>query len=348
MTIDRLGHRALGACAAATLVACSQSPAVPNTASLVQRVATSSARADAQGCPLKRCIIVGSLSGYQGKPLSSVLFFARDANGNVSPAGEIQGSKTMLALPAGLAMDSQHNIYVANYNSITVYAAGAEGNVAPTRAISGVKTLLKTPAGIAIDSRGKLYVADNQDNRILVYARDANGDSAPIRVIRGNHTQLYAPWGLAFDSQSNLYVADSEPNNGWITVYAPGADGNTAPVRTIKGSATKLQGPMGLAVDASGYVYVVNSTSVDWEVGVFAPDANDNQAPVSYFSGGYGAFGIGVGDRGIYVTSVGYDDEPFVATFSPGSSDKYGQRKVLRKVEGNKTKLIWPEGIIVR
>lgn len=347
MTIDHIGRRALSACAAAMLVACGQSPAVPNTAPLVGNDATSSARADAQGCPLKRCIIVGSQSLYKNKPLSSVLFFARNANGNVSPAGEIQGSKTMLSLPTGLATDSHYNIYVANYNStITVYAAGAEGNVVPIRTIAGAKTLLNAPAGIAIDSRDRLYVAENQDNRILVYARDANGNSAPIRVISGANTQLSAPWGLGFDSQSNLYVADNGPNDCCITVYAPGANGDTAPIRTIEGSATELQGPAGLAVDASGYVYVVNSNSVNWEVGVFAPDANGNQAPVSYFAGGYGAFGIGVGDHNIYVTSVGYDDPPFVATFSGGPVGNQGH--ILRQIQGNKTKLIWPEGVIVR
>lgn len=348
MTIDYIARRALNACAAAMLAACSQSPAVPNTAPLVETGTSSSVRADAGGCPLKRCIIVGSQSLYKNKPRSSVLFFARDANGNAAPAGEIRGSKSMLAFPAGLATDSHQNIYVANWgtNTITVYAGESEGNVAPIRTISGAKTMLKSLAGIAIDSRGKLYVADNQDNRILVYARDANGDSAPIRVISGNNTQLYAPWGLAFDSQSNLYVADGEPYDCCITVYAPGANGNTTPIRTIEGSATELQGPAGLAVDASGYVYVVNTTSVNNDVGVFAPGANGNQAPVSYFSGGYGAFGIGVGNRGIYVTSVGYDDEPFIATFSAGPVGNKGG--VLRKIQGNKTKLVWPEGIIVR
>lgn len=348
MTIDHIGRRALNACAAAMLVACSQSPAVPNTAPLVENGASSSVRADAGGCPLRRCIIVGSQSLSNNKPRSSVLFFARDANGNAAPAGEIKGSKTMLAFPAGLATDSHHNIYVANWgtNTITVYAAGAEGNVAPIRTIGGAKTMLQSLAGIAIDSRDRLYVAENQENRVVVYARDANGDSAPVRMISGENTQLDQPWGLGFDSQSNLYVADNGPYNCCITVYAPGTNGNTAPIRTIQGSATELRGPAGLAVDASGYVYVVNTTSVNNEVGVFAPGANGNQAPVSYFSGGYAAFGIKVGDHNIYVTSVGYDDEPFIATFSGGPVGNKGE--VLRKIQGNKTKLIWPQGIIVR
>jgi hypothetical protein len=91
MTIAYIGRRALSACAAAMLVACGQSPTVPNFASPAQSGAMSSARA---GCPLRRCIIVGSQSGYKGKPPAAVFFFGRGANRNASPVGEISGSKT--------------------------------------------------------------------------------------------------------------------------------------------------------------------------------------------------------------------------------------------------------------
>jgi len=311
---------------------------------------TSSSHNDAGGCPLKRCIIVGSEPGYKFKPLSSVLFYARNANGNISPAGKISGSKTKLFIPAGLAMDSHGSLYVADSNNaITIYASGSQGNVAPIRTIGGAATKLNTPTGIAIDSNDELYVSNSPNRRngwITVYASNANGNARPIREIRGKKTALFAPWGLGFDSQSNLYVADDDLNTGWITVYAPGVKGNAAPVRTIKGPATELAGPTGLAVDASGYVYVVNSQSVNWEVAIFAPGADGNQAPVSYFSGGYGAYGLGLGGRNIYVTSVGYDDLPFVATFSGGPVGNEG--RVLRKIQGNKTKLIWPQSVIVR
>ncbi|MBV9333000.1 MAG: hypothetical protein JO146_03255, partial [Candidatus Eremiobacteraeota bacterium] len=105
MTIDRIARRALSVCAAVVLAGCSQSPAVPTTAPLVGNDATSTARADANGCPLKRCILVGSQSGYKNKPRAAVLFYGRDANGNAMPVGKIQGSKTQLSFPTGLAMD---------------------------------------------------------------------------------------------------------------------------------------------------------------------------------------------------------------------------------------------------
>ncbi|MBV9233436.1 MAG: hypothetical protein JO030_05280 [Candidatus Eremiobacteraeota bacterium] len=336
----------LNACAITMLVACGQSLTVTSVPR-VYNDAASSSRDLARGCPLKRCIIVGSQPGYRNRPRASVLFFSSESNGNVPPVAEIRGSKTRLGFPAGLATDSRHDIYVANTgpDAITVYAANSQGNVAPIRVISGFKTRLYRPTGIAIDARDQLYVA-NQRNDITIYAAKANGDAAPVRVIKGKATKLYAPWGLAFDSQSNLYVANNDPNNGWITVYAPNAAGNAPPERTIRGSATKLQGPTGLAVDASGYLYVVNASSVGSLVTIFAPGANGNQAPLSYFSGGYAAFGVALGHHRIYVTSVGYDDYPFIATFDGGAVGNYGD--LLRKIQGRKTKMISPEGIIVR
>jgi hypothetical protein len=348
MTTTNIGRLALSACATAILAACGQSATVPNIAPLVGNEAAPSARADANGCPTRRCIIVTSQRGF-GKPHGAVLFFTEDANGNKSPAGELTGSKTRLGFPTGLAMDSRHDIYVSNGYppSITVYAAGSQGNVAPIRTITGNKTQLNHPAGIAIDPRDELYVANNQGThyRITVYASDANGNAAPIREIRGKKTELYSPWGIAFDSQSKLYVANDDPNTGWITVYDSGAKGNATPERTIRGSATKLAGPAGLAVNASGYIYVVDSMAE--AVSIFSPEANGNEAPISYFSAPIYALGLALDKQStMYITSVGYDDAPYIDVFAGGPTRKAGH--ILRTIEGRKTKLNLPQGIIVR
>jgi sugar lactone lactonase YvrE len=354
MAIARTGRLAIGGigvCAATMLAACGGALTAPGTGSPAQTGAVSQARQDTGGgCPLKRCIIVTSETGYHNKPLAAVFFFARGVNGNVSPAGAITGSKTMLGIiPAGLAMDSHGNLYVANSssNAITVYAAGAEGNVAPIRTIIGPETRLKTPAGIAIDSQDKLYVANqtNYGSHITIYASNANGNAAPIRTIRGRNTGLNFPWGLALDSQSNLYVAN-ETYSGSVTVYAPDAHGNATPLRTITGSATQLREPAGLAVDASGYLYV-NDTDGYNTIAIFAPDANGNVAPLSYFTSGYSAFNIALDGRDkMYVTNVGYDDPPFIQIFAAGTIGNKG--RLLRQIGGQRTKFIWPTGILVR
>ncbi len=195
MTIAPVGRLASSACVAAMLAACGGSP----TANAVppQSGVTSAARNDAGDCPIKHCIIVTSQNGYKNKPLPAVLFFARNANGNVEPAGEISGSHTMLTEPYGLAMDSQNNIYVANINNtITVYAAGSQGNVAPIRTIAGKKTKLNGPGGLAVDSEDELYVGNSpnhtvgSDQRVRVRRKrqrsadppDSRQENTPVRA----------------------------------------------------------------------------------------------------------------------------------------------------------------------
>jgi 6-phosphogluconolactonase (cycloisomerase 2 family) len=82
----------------------------------------------------------------------SLTVYAAGANGDVAPTETIEGAKTELNLPNGIAVDSADNIYAANYNSstITVYAAGSNGNVAPINTISGSETGLESPRGILI------------------------------------------------------------------------------------------------------------------------------------------------------------------------------------------------------
>jgi 6-phosphogluconolactonase (cycloisomerase 2 family) len=82
----------------------------------------------------------------------SLTVYAAGANGDVAPTETIDGAKTELNLPGGIAVDSADNIYAANYTSstITVYAAGSNGNVAPINTISGSETGLEGPRGILI------------------------------------------------------------------------------------------------------------------------------------------------------------------------------------------------------
>jgi sugar lactone lactonase YvrE len=75
--------------------------------------------------------------------------YAAGRFGNVAPIQVIAGSETGLLLPLGIAVDAEHNIYVANESGVTVYAAGANGNVAPIQTIAGDQTGL-LPSAIAV------------------------------------------------------------------------------------------------------------------------------------------------------------------------------------------------------
>jgi sugar lactone lactonase YvrE len=133
-----------------------------------------------------------------------VTVYPAGSSGNMPPSAVIVGSNTGLAFPAGIAVDSLLNIYVANpaTDAVTVYASGSNGNAAPTATISGLSTGLNTPTGITLDSNGLIYVTnqggyEGNNLSVTVYAAGSNGNATPLTTITGPVTQLARPRGIA-------------------------------------------------------------------------------------------------------------------------------------------------------
>ncbi|MGA9725823.1 MAG: NHL repeat-containing protein [Candidatus Binatus sp.] len=239
---------------------------------------------------------------------------------NEAPVTSIEGSKTLLEVPFGVALDSQGNIYVANAEggrnarherygpgSITVYPARSNGNVAPVATISGAETGLSYPIGIALDSSRNIYVA-NGDNgySITVYQAGSNGNAAPIAVISGDNTGIYYPRGIALDSSGNLYVSGYINGVGYsINTYPAGSNGNVSPAATIAGADTGLYAPVGIALDSGGNLYVLNGQSGVTQFGsviVYAAGSSGDAIPNTKITSNY--TGIN-GPSSIALDSVG-------------------------------------------
>jgi DNA-binding beta-propeller fold protein YncE len=118
----------------------------------------------------------------------SITVYARGASGDAPPVRVIQGPKTQMNWPTGIAYDPRANeIYVANDmgDSILVFPASASGDTAPSRVMKGPKTLLKNPTGVFVDgAHGELWVANFGNHTAAAYKLGADGDVAPLRVIR--------------------------------------------------------------------------------------------------------------------------------------------------------------------
>lgn len=67
--------------------------------------------------------------------------------------------------PAGLAIDSSGNLYIADSHNNAIRKVDATGKIT-TVAGGGSPSAFNTPLGIALDGAGNLYVADSQDNLI--------------------------------------------------------------------------------------------------------------------------------------------------------------------------------------
>jgi DNA-binding beta-propeller fold protein YncE len=210
----------------------------------------------------------------------AVSTFKKDAKDQDSPIRLLQGPKTLMADPHGIALDPKTGlIYVTNWGthqdrkydvpwrygkvnwpvartnnipgsgkieppSITVYHKDDKGDVAPLRVLQGPKTLMNWPTSIAVHpDRGELFVANDTNDTITVYRTTDNGDVAPIRVLKGPKSLIKNPTGVALDLKNNeLWVSNF--GNHSATVYPVDASGDPAPKRIIRSGPIDAPSPM--------------------------------------------------------------------------------------------------------
>jgi hypothetical protein len=140
----------------------------------------------------------------------SLGIFAGSARDDAKPLRVIQGPKTGLDWPMGVAYDPQHDaIVVANNgdSSILIFGRTSDGDVAPLRVIRGDRTGIHHPMGIAVDAeKGEIWVSNWGDHSALAFDDGARGNVAPKRIIRsapaGTPTPGFGnPMALAYDSR---------------------------------------------------------------------------------------------------------------------------------------------------
>jgi sugar lactone lactonase YvrE len=211
--------------------------------------------------------------------------------GEAGSSGSVDGtgSAARFSQPAGVAVGSGNDVYVADSNNNTIRRITSQGVVTTlagtagtSGSIDGTAGLLNQPRGIAIDTSGNLYVADFGNNLIrkvtqggllstfagaAATASVTNTTGAPANPGHADGTGAAAsfnqPGGIAIDASGNLYVADTGNDTirmvtsaGVVTTLAgsPGLAGSTDGT----GSAARFNGPRGVAVDGNGNVYVAD------------------------------------------------------------------------------------------
>jgi DNA-binding beta-propeller fold protein YncE len=176
---------------------------------------------------------------------SAIVTYKRNADGEDSPIRMMQGDRTGIQDPHGMALDPKDDvIFVANFGS----THGVDGSVKPREGVPSAGNHLgkhNWPLGreFAIPGSGTI-----NEPSIIVHRRDASGNVAPLRTIKGPKTQLNWPTGLAFDPQAReLFVANDAAQS--VLVFDAAASGDVAPKRVIKGPKTKLANPTGIFAD---------------------------------------------------------------------------------------------------
>jgi trimeric autotransporter adhesin len=197
------------------------------------------------------------------------------------------GPATSAALsdPAGVALDAQDNLFIADSGNGRVRRVEAATAIVTTVAGGGsggdggpaTSAILVRPDGVAPDSSGNVFIADTGNVRI----RHVDAATGIITTVAGSGSSGYGgdggpatsailgmPEGVAADAQSDLFIADTADNlirrvdatTGIITTVAGNGSGGFSGDNGPATSAS-LNTPEAVALDAQGNLFIAESSN---------------------------------------------------------------------------------------
>ena len=201
-------------------------------------------------------------------------------SGDGDPAGA-----AWLSFPTGLAMDTQGNLFIADFGNQRIRKIDTNG-IITTVAGYGVagyfgdgglatSSVLNGPLNVAVDAADNLFIVDYNNARIRMVATNGivttvagNGSSGTaVDGVPATDTPLASPSAVAIDLAGELFISDSGNNrirkvsaNGIIITVA--GNGNSG-FSGDGGQATNamLSYPSGITVDASGNLLIADENN---------------------------------------------------------------------------------------
>ncbi len=174
-----------------------------------------------------------------------------------------------LAFPAGLAMDSMGNLYIADSQNGRIREVVYTGQIVTAMGGSAAVALLN-PIAVAVNSSGNLFVADStavvREYTTAGKWIDAagsgtagfSGDGGPATA-----ATLTKPLDLAFDQNGTLYIADQNRiravNSRAVINTVAGADYLFGIGDGGSATAAELYLPSAVALDRSGNLYIADT-----------------------------------------------------------------------------------------
>ena len=176
------------------------------------------------------------------------------ANGGEG-AGMVIESDTSMTWPAGIALDKEGNVYIADEwrNQIAMFTKDGDfiGKWGTPGSGDGQ---LNGPNGLAFDQEDNLYLVDGKNNRVQKFTKDGRFLLTFGREGSRNG-EFNLPWGIDIDRNGDVYVADWR--NDRIQKFTP--DGQFLMKFGTSGTGDgELNRPTGVAVDKEGFIYVTD------------------------------------------------------------------------------------------
>ncbi len=206
--------------------------------------------------------------------------------------------------PAGIAVDSHGEVYVADARNHRIQKFDANGTFLTAWGSlgSGVGEMWH-PLGLAVDSADRVYVVDSANSRIQIFDRTgAYLDHWGSVTSQPADGEFFWPSGVAVSSQDQVYVTDQGSlDRIWghnVQVFE--ATGDFLYRWGVSGTGVgNFVFPSGIAIDASDAVYVADTGNHR----IQKSDALGN------FVQAFGGFGTGAGQlnqpRGLAVDAAG-------------------------------------------
>ena len=257
----------------------------------------------------------------------------------------IFASGSLLSRPAGMALDLEGNVIVADSGRHAIRRISPRGTVTTIaggrgqglRDGVGREAQFSEPKGVAVHPDGSIYVADSGNNRIRRIAPDGSvttvagggppateGNWGDFRDGPAAEARFRSPSALAFDGAGNLLIVDTE--NSRIRLLSPAGEVSTVagasriPERHRHqgnsgssdgpGNQAVFHSPDGIALDDEGNIFFTESNHAIRMIDSSGFVSAVLRTPHTRYGGALSPFlgGIAVGSDGaLYVTDFSYD-----------------------------------------
>ncbi|MFB3850990.1 MAG: fibronectin type III domain-containing protein [Acidobacteriota bacterium] len=268
----------------------------------------------------------------------------------------IPATSADLSYPIDVAVDSNGNIFIADYNNQRIRKVDASTGLITTIAGTGnggyngdnilaTSAYLNYPYGVSIDSDGNVFIADTDNSRIRKV--DNSGIITTIAGLGGCgwgednipavNSYLCYPMDVIVDSSNNIYIAE------WGYRRARRIDGGTGIITTVAGNgwyrysgegypptSASFEGVASLAINPSGQLAI--SDSENGRVRIVVP-------PQSIFTrAGVGYAGSNVFE-GVYAT-----ESEFLFNYGADASEDIHGNIYVADFGNNRIRKIDPDG----